>query len=113
MSATDEEIRFVMSLEMDHVTYVLIMFRYGISAPAVYHVMTVYFNSLAFSIYLYTCFLLHLALTSGRNAQPSLYIKPEAGYEPIRPPANGHVSAPPMLPGDGYELYALGDEDGV
>jgi hypothetical protein len=27
MSATDEELEYVKSLEMDHVTYVLIMFR--------------------------------------------------------------------------------------
>lgn len=32
MSATDEELRFVdQELEMDHVTYILIMFRYAVS----------------------------------------------------------------------------------
>ena len=29
MSATDEEIRFVHGQSMDHVTYILIMFRYA------------------------------------------------------------------------------------
>ncbi|KAF9525129.1 hypothetical protein CPB83DRAFT_860057 [Crepidotus variabilis] len=50
MSATDEELRFVHSQEMDHVTYILIFF------------------SLAFLIYAFILFLINLYLTTGRNA---------------------------------------------
>ncbi|KAG6861227.1 hypothetical protein C0991_011692 [Blastosporella zonata] len=50
MSATDEELAFVHENEMDHVTYILIMF------------------SIAFFMYALIVFLLHLYSTTGRNA---------------------------------------------
>jgi len=50
MSATDEELQFVHDNGMDHVTYVLIMF------------------SIAFFLYSFIVFLIHLYSTSGRNA---------------------------------------------
>ncbi|RXW24851.1 hypothetical protein EST38_g1006 [Candolleomyces aberdarensis] len=50
MSATDEELRYVHGKGMDHVTYILIMF------------------STAFLIYAFIVSLIHLYLTSGRNA---------------------------------------------
>ncbi|EJC98147.1 uncharacterized protein FOMMEDRAFT_130141 [Fomitiporia mediterranea MF3/22] len=53
MSATDEEIRFVADNEMDHVTYVLIMI------------------SLAFTIYTFVLFLIHMWGTTGRHAVSS------------------------------------------
>jgi len=97
MSATDEELEFVHSLEMDHVTYILIMF------------------SLAFTIYLQTCFLINLYFTSGRNARGALSIKPTTGYEriPVATPrmANGHDG--PGMPRDAevFELGTIDDED--
>ena len=33
MSATDEELHFISKTGMDHVTYVLIMFRFVITCP--------------------------------------------------------------------------------
>ncbi|KAF5318382.1 hypothetical protein D9611_013908 [Ephemerocybe angulata] len=50
MSATDEEMRFIHGKEMDHVTYILIMF------------------STAFLIYAFIVFLINLWATSGKNA---------------------------------------------
>ncbi|KAL0566524.1 hypothetical protein V5O48_015486 [Marasmius crinis-equi] len=50
MSATDEELRFIHEIEMDHVTYILIMF------------------STSFILYLLIVSLIHLYTTSGRNA---------------------------------------------
>ncbi|KAG6818816.1 hypothetical protein H0H93_001377 [Arthromyces matolae] len=50
MSATDEELDFVADNQMDHVTYILIMF------------------SIAFFMYTFIVFLLHLYSTTGRNA---------------------------------------------
>lgn len=50
MSATDEELRAVKGIDMDHVTYILIMF------------------SLAFLLYCLMVYLIHLSLTTGRNA---------------------------------------------
>ncbi|KAJ7173687.1 hypothetical protein C8R46DRAFT_1083673 [Mycena filopes] len=50
MSATDEELKFVHENEMDHVTYILIMF------------------SIAFLIYVLIVFLINLYATTGRNA---------------------------------------------
>ncbi|KAJ6581026.1 hypothetical protein B0H19DRAFT_491139 [Mycena capillaripes] len=50
MSGTDEELKFVHDNEMDHVTYILIMF------------------SIAFLLYTLIVFVLHLYATTGRNA---------------------------------------------
>ncbi|KAJ6547860.1 hypothetical protein B0H10DRAFT_2130623 [Mycena sp. CBHHK59/15] len=50
MSATDEELQFVHDNEMDHVTYILIMF------------------SIAFLLYALIVFVIHLYATTGRNA---------------------------------------------
>ncbi|KAF8075183.1 hypothetical protein FPV67DRAFT_1575567 [Lyophyllum atratum] len=50
ISATDEELKFVHENDMDHVTYILIMF------------------SIAFFMYSFIVFLIHLYSTTGRNA---------------------------------------------
>ncbi|KAK7038692.1 hypothetical protein VNI00_010576 [Paramarasmius palmivorus] len=50
MSATDEEVRFIHDIEMDHVTYILIMY------------------SLSFILYTLIVSLIHLYATTGRNA---------------------------------------------
>lgn len=50
ISATDEELEYVHENEMDHVTYILIMF------------------SIAFALYTFIVFLIHLYSTTGRNA---------------------------------------------
>ncbi|KAH6915799.1 hypothetical protein BKA70DRAFT_1253808 [Coprinopsis sp. MPI-PUGE-AT-0042] len=64
MSATDEELKFVDGLGMDHVTYLLIMF------------------SLAFLIYALIVFLLRLYSTTGRNASSASEGRDNAaGYE--------------------------------
>ncbi|KAG8787976.1 hypothetical protein FRC12_015038 [Ceratobasidium sp. 428] len=65
MSATDEELKAVMGIEMDHVTYILLMF------------------SLAFVIYLYANLLLYLYATTGRNAKGKA-APSTAGYTPLR-----------------------------
>jgi len=53
MSATDEELEYVHENEMDHVTYILIMY------------------SIAFVIYTFILTLIHLYSTTGRNASPT------------------------------------------
>ncbi|KAG8745573.1 hypothetical protein FRC10_007751 [Ceratobasidium sp. 414] len=65
MSATDEELKAVMGIEMDHVTYILLML------------------SLAFVIYLYANLLLHLYATTGRNAKGKA-APSTSGYTPLR-----------------------------
>jgi hypothetical protein len=65
MSATDEELKAVRSIDMDHVTYILLML------------------SLAFVIYLYASLLLHIYATSGRNARASKSAESAAGYTPL------------------------------
>ncbi|TFK39751.1 hypothetical protein BDQ12DRAFT_681155 [Crucibulum laeve] len=50
MSATDEELRYVNENDMDHVTYILIMF------------------SISFLLYAFIVYLIHLYSTTGRNA---------------------------------------------
>jgi hypothetical protein len=88
MSATDEELQYVHEGGMDHVTYILIMFRYGIpntlcrhlphtpsflflslfpfSSFCIFH--TTNPQSIAFLLYTHIVFLITLYATSGRNA---------------------------------------------
>lgn len=63
MAATDEELRYIDSIEMDHVTYILLIF------------------SVAFLIYLLTNVLLHLYSTTGRNAEQSG--ASDSDYQPL------------------------------
>lgn len=67
MSATDEELKAVVGIDMDHVTYVLLML------------------SLAFIIYLYANLLLHIYATTGRNAKGKSTAAgaSAAGYTPL------------------------------
>jgi len=92
MSATDEELRYIKSLDVDHVTYSLIML------------------SLAFILYLYAVYLIKLYLTSGRNA-----VKDGVTRSGTKPRANGYHTVPssraslPEYPGglhddEAYEL---------
>jgi hypothetical protein len=84
MSATDEELQYVHEGGMDHVTYILIMFRYGIpnTLPMLCcHLPISLFlfllfaysaphnpQSIAFLLYTHIVFLITLYATSGRNA---------------------------------------------
>lgn len=66
MSATDEELKAVVGIDMDHVTYILLML------------------SLAFIIYLYANLLLHIYATTGRNGKgKSVASASAAGYSPL------------------------------
>ncbi|KAF9519994.1 hypothetical protein BS47DRAFT_1374864 [Hydnum rufescens UP504] len=98
MSATDEELEFVHSLEIDHVTYSLMMF------------------SLAFIIYLYAVFLIHLYCTSGVNAKEGGAIalaKPEdTGYRQIPTFTPVRPAYPGVMHGDeAYEMEAADYDD--
>ena len=72
MSATDEEIRFVHEEGMDHVTYILIMFRYVLPhfrlSRVHSHAHRTSLISTAFLLYTLIVTLIHLYLSSGRNA---------------------------------------------
>ena len=83
MSATDEELRAVHGIEMDHVTYTLIML------------------SIAFSLYTFVLALITLWATSGRNAQPKHGERNGGG--------GGRVTLP--MDGDGVELQMRRDEE--
>lgn len=114
MSATDEELKAVMGIEMDHVTYILLML------------------SLAFIIYLYANLLLHIYATSGRNAPGSKSAASStAGYTPLPLRVDSSLTVPaavggttpttaftpaPAYPGrpmgmdeDGGEMYKISD----
>ncbi|KAG5641294.1 hypothetical protein DXG03_005558 [Asterophora parasitica] len=62
ISATDEELKYVHDNEMDHVTYILMMF------------------SIAFFLYTFIVLLLHLYSTTGRHA-PSALLVDDANIE--------------------------------
>jgi hypothetical protein len=83
MSATDEELKYVHEGGMDHVTYILIMFRYGIPNALCCHLhlnthpLFFFFflhiprhnpQSIAFLLYTHIVFLITLYATSGLNA---------------------------------------------
>ncbi|CAE6418782.1 unnamed protein product [Rhizoctonia solani] len=103
MSATDEELKAVTGIEMDHVTYVLLML------------------SLAFVIYLYANLLLHIYATSGRNATGTKQSDSAAGYTPLALHADSTLSAPSattpttaFTPAPAYPGRPMGmEEDGV
>ncbi|KAF8326355.1 uncharacterized protein EI90DRAFT_2930350 [Cantharellus anzutake] len=89
MSATDEELKFVNSIEVDHVTYALLMF------------------CLAFVIYLHTVFLINLWRTLGRNAAVREGVAKTRG--------NAGYTRVPFEPMDGVlhdaEVFELGPTD--
>ncbi|KAH8836072.1 hypothetical protein DL96DRAFT_1576589 [Flagelloscypha sp. PMI_526] len=105
MSATDEELRYVHEKGMDHVTYILIMISI---ASSIYHLMI---------------FLVHVYLTSGRNAAPATQTDDrEGGIELVDTPLNrsfglgsgsngpnGYKRVPNAAPLEG--THVLGDDD--
>jgi len=69
MSATDEELDFVHDNGMDHVTYILIMFRSVFLVITFQSLLTGPASiSIAFFMYSFVVFLIHLYSTTGRNA---------------------------------------------
>ena len=70
MSATDEELQFVHDNGMDHVTYLLIMYRcvFDHCIPIAAHVAI---RSIAFILYTFILTLINLFSSSGRNAASS------------------------------------------
>lgn len=71
MSATDEELNFVHDNEMDHVTYILIMFRFVLSRLLIASI-TDMILSMAFLIYTFMLVLIHLYTSTGRNASSAI-----------------------------------------
>ncbi|KAL5637024.1 hypothetical protein ACGC1H_000862 [Rhizoctonia solani] len=110
MSATDEELKAVVGIEMDHVTYVLLML------------------SLAFVIYLYANLLFHIYASSGRNATGTKQPESTAGYTPLALRVDSVLAAPsattpttaftpapaypgrPMGMGEEASVYKISDE---
>ncbi|KAJ3717754.1 hypothetical protein C8R42DRAFT_676524 [Lentinula raphanica] len=107
MSATDEELEFVHENEMDHVTYILIMF------------------SISFVLYLLIVSLINLFATSGRNASSSPSSRTStSGYDdttsggielrtPLSGAANKWYARVPSRPRDSAreQHHILGDDD--
>jgi hypothetical protein len=72
MSATDEELQFVHDNGMDHVTYLLIMFRSVLPTLTCFLSLTFQSaNSIAFILYTFVLALINLYSSSGRNAATS------------------------------------------
>lgn len=71
MSATDEELEYVHDNGMDHVTYILIMFRCVAASFTSAIFVTSPLYSLAFILYTLILSLIHLYSASGRNAPDS------------------------------------------
>ncbi|KAJ7460808.1 hypothetical protein FB451DRAFT_1270391 [Mycena latifolia] len=87
MSATDEELKFVHDNEMDHVTYVLIMY------------------SIAFLLYTHIVFLIHLYSTTGRNAPA----KVDSNIIAMTTPRSKWYSRVPNM--DREVLHVVGEDD--
>ena len=81
MAATDEELKYIDSIEMDHVTYTLLIFRQALFI----HYLRCYASNLSYSvaflIYLLTNVLLHFYSTTGRNAEQSGALNSD--YQPL------------------------------
>ncbi|KNZ78841.1 Protein YTP1 [Termitomyces sp. J132] len=96
MSATDEELAFVHDNQMDHVTYILIMF------------------SIAFFMYTFIVFLLHLYSTTGRNASNNNSTA-EGGIEMpssnIRAKWYARVPNPEREVESSQRLHVIGDDE--
>jgi hypothetical protein len=94
MSATDEEIKFVMSIEMDHVTYALILF------------------SIAFVIYLWSCFLINFASSKPQGQLKISSTSSSGSYRKL--PHSRSLSASTtteFVLDDGYELDDQGEDE--
>lgn len=128
MSATDEEIEAVHESGMDHVTYILIMFRYVYVLPPSSHryihrlIISLFIcNSSAFTIYGLILLLLHLYATTGRHASSSSSSPPFSSGEEIElrdTSGDGsstkwyaRVPQTPLTGGGGGGAHALGDDD--
>jgi hypothetical protein len=106
MSATDEELHFVNDeLEMDHVTYILIMFRF-VFAVSAYLAVADTLLSLAFLIYALVVSRIRLWATSGKNAAGAT--QAEGAIELA--PASKWYSRVPAGDVDG-EAHVIGDDD--
>ncbi|KAG7094232.1 hypothetical protein E1B28_007838 [Marasmius oreades] len=94
MSATDEELRYVHSVEMDHVTYILIMF------------------SVSFILYTLVVSLIHLYTTSGRNAMNSKKGGRSNNIELVETPlAAGFYERVPTVGRPEESRHVIGDDD--
>ncbi len=106
MSATDEELDFVHDNEMDHVTYILIMFRYvSLFSPpisALLHLLP----SIAFLLYALIVYAIHLSATTGRNAPA----KDDRNSIPVTAPRNKWYSRVPNAE-VGEPLHVVGEDD--
>lgn len=69
MSGTDEELQFIHNQEMDHVTYILIMFRFVARLFFFLSAFSSLFliKSMAFLLYFLIVSLIHLYATAGKN----------------------------------------------
>ncbi|KAG6330609.1 hypothetical protein ID866_8482 [Astraeus odoratus] len=98
MSATDEELEAVHDIDMDHVTYILGMY------------------SFAFVLYLFTQFLFHLYLSTGRNANsnhPSgdviLSTSPDSAIELTSPRRSSKWYTP--VPREEGPVHVVGEDE--
>ncbi|KAJ7813154.1 hypothetical protein B0H14DRAFT_2854861 [Mycena olivaceomarginata] len=89
MSGTDEELKFVHDNEMDHVTYILIMF------------------SIAFFLYALIVYVIHLYATTGRNAPA----KEDSRNNIAMTPRNKWYSRVPNAESPGGPLHVIGEDE--
>lgn len=112
MSATDEETRFVNDEGMDHVTYILIMFRYNpplfySSAHAQQHVSLTL--SIAFVLYTLIISLIGLYSSSGRDSSSQTQ-NPEETIE-LAPQPKWYSRVPNGEEGNLMNDHVIGDDE--
>jgi hypothetical protein len=121
MSATDEELRYATGQGMDHVTYILILYRYHVLSI----VHSIHFSlkcSLSFLLYGFVVFLINLYSTSGRNAtnrrRVTIFDTDGSNMEMISPGGSKWYSRVPSGPQNRgshpnviSNTHVLGDDD--
>jgi hypothetical protein len=108
MAATDEELRFIHGVGMDHVTYILIFFRYR--QVLLRFLFTDSCISLAFIIYALIVALLKLYATSGRHAPGAVNQANEGAIELIESQSKLYYERVPMS-ALGGETHVVGDDE--
>ncbi|KAF7370997.1 Protein YTP1 [Mycena sanguinolenta] len=93
MSGTDEELDYVHNNEMDHVTYILIMF------------------SIAFLLYALIVYVIHVYATTGRNAPSASSTSDGNNIEMTAPRNKWYSRVPNAESGEGEALHVIGEDE--
>lgn len=112
MSATDEELRYVKDNEMDHVTYILIIFRFVTFFSLFRHRWSLCTSLLssAFLLYTFIVILVNLYSNTGLNSSKTrLNVVNGSNIEMVTP--SGRSKWYSRIPSRGAQTHILGDDD--